>query len=256
MHASGCVMGAFQSAPRVSKGVSYSPEGEITDCVFCRIADGTAPNGAPLWYNDGKVVVFVPRTPDAALHFLVVPVHHVQNCTTLTEVDTSLLLHMRAVALQMLRTHGARQADITPLGRCASPPNYAYQRDCLDSGALATANEEDWSLDFHWPPFNSIDHLHLHALHAPFNGWWSKIRFMRGVPWTGSVEDALAMAAARSQSHHGQHGPSLGHESAAGRAIASAAAAHSDSHMSSIGRIDIETGTRSATTAPAHETMR
>jgi len=51
------------------KLVTYGPDGQVTDCLFCRIAAGGVPENE-LWYSDELVAVFVPRHPAARLHFL------------------------------------------------------------------------------------------------------------------------------------------------------------------------------------------
>jgi hypothetical protein len=48
------------------------------------------------------------------------------------------------------------------------------------------------ALHFHWPPWNSIDHLHLHVLAGPRTSLFEHVRFLHGAPWTGTPLDALA----------------------------------------------------------------
>jgi hypothetical protein len=202
---------------RTRKGVTYAPagaEGErVVGCLFCDLVNERIPGGAPLWYSDDDVAVFVPRTPAAALHFLVVPKRHVKNLSVLTPDDLPLLAKMKAVARQCLSIHGAHLPELAaPLPRCAPPPTaYSFPRNRLllegegpsadgfddegrPTGAGAGAAAPRWRLDFHAPPYNSIDHLHLHALHLPFSGWWDRMTFMKGAPWTASAEEAVARA--------------------------------------------------------------
>jgi len=90
-------MGAEQTTTRSKKGVVYSKENnEIVDCLFCRIVRGESTVNQ-LWYKDDQCVVFVPRGPAARLHFLVVPLQHIQNMNSLTEEHRPLLEHMKKV---------------------------------------------------------------------------------------------------------------------------------------------------------------
>lgn len=90
-------MGAEQAKTRHKKGVTYlKGTNKITDCLFCRIVRGESPPNE-LWYQDDKCSIFVPRGPAARLHFLIVPLEHIQNINTLTEEHRPLLEHMKKV---------------------------------------------------------------------------------------------------------------------------------------------------------------
>jgi diadenosine tetraphosphate (Ap4A) HIT family hydrolase len=91
-------MGAEQAKTRSKKGVVYSKENnEIVDCLFCRIVRGESPVN-PLWYKDDQCAVFIPRGPAARLHFLIVPLEHIKNVSSLTEEHRPLLEHMKKVS--------------------------------------------------------------------------------------------------------------------------------------------------------------
>lgn len=85
---------------RNKKGVVYSKvTGEILDCLFCRIVRGQSPENH-LWYQDDKCAIFIPRTPAARLHLLVVPLQHIQTVATLNGEHRELLEHMQKVAIK------------------------------------------------------------------------------------------------------------------------------------------------------------
>ena len=90
-------MGSRPAKTRSKKGVVYSKENnEIVDCLFCRIVRGESPVNH-LWYKDDQCALFIPRGPAARLHFLIVPLVHIQNISTLTEEHRPLLEHMKKV---------------------------------------------------------------------------------------------------------------------------------------------------------------
>jgi len=202
-------MGAFASQPEAKtttvKGVTRNRQGQVVSCLFCRIAASSEVN--ELWYRDEHVSVFVPRTPAARVHLLVVPRSHVSQDALRSAAElranSALLGHMRAVALAQLRVHGPRAT--APLGSRAPPPAYAYDRGDLPpaAGKAAITSDDDLerggdsvdkqgvTLCFHRPPFNSIGHLHLHALAGPFSSCGDRVTFWQGAPWTADIDDVL-----------------------------------------------------------------
>lgn len=241
----GAALATNGGRPRTRKGATRDADGNVTDCLFCRIASGR--EGNPLWYRDDRVAVFATRTPAARLHLLVVPSsQHVGDLDSLGPAHGELLLHMMAVAREQLAAHGPR-AD-RPQPPRAPPPAYPFNRGRLgdhDDGssgggkggggaatgvgastgtdaaptrggsgdglllapappppsaaAAAGFDPSAARLAFHRPPFNSIEHLHLHALYGPWASCWDSITFAHGAPWHAGVEEALLRAGVPSQ---------------------------------------------------------
>lgn len=114
-----------------SKGVKYDDNGNVIDCLFCKIHKREEPG--TILYEDNEFVVFKTKDPMTEKHVLVTPRTHIKN------ID----------ALQ-----GPKDAEMVQ--RMVSVGNKALGD--LSSGSFHC---------FHVPPLNSIDHLHLHCIAKP-----------------------------------------------------------------------------------------
>ena len=101
--------------------------------VFGRILNGESPSRD--YAETSELLAFRDRSPKAEFHALVIPKRYVPNLYSLTNDDLDLVRDMRRLALDLLE-------DRVPRARDAN----------------------DYVLCFHVPPFNSVDHLHLHVL--------------------------------------------------------------------------------------------
>jgi hypothetical protein len=80
------------------------------------------------------------------------------------------------------------------------PSHYAFNRGHLPVLFPSTEIDKDekTSLDpsfifcFHRPPYNSIDHLHLHAIQKPYQTLWNRFMFGEKFVWHGSLESVLS----------------------------------------------------------------
>ncbi|XP_070395935.1 adenosine 5'-monophosphoramidase HINT3-like isoform X1 [Dermacentor albipictus] len=138
-------------------------EGEASGadaCVFCKIVAGKDPK-ATLLYQDEDYVVFPDIHPASAHHYLVVPKKHVKNVKSLTHNDIPLVNRLVEIGKQVLEER---------------------------SGSMDSSR-----MGFHWPPFTSISHLHLHVISPVADmSTLASIIFMPRMPWFSVVEDTVA----------------------------------------------------------------
>ncbi|CAN1748191.1 Probable aspartyl protease At4g16563 [Linum perenne] len=104
-------------------------------CIFCQISGKSTSTN--LLHTDDTVVAFQDVRPSAFRHYLVIPVKHIATVNDLRrrEEDYTLVNHMLQVGRTLL------------------------QQD---------APESKHRFGFHQPPFNSVNHLHLHCFALPF----------------------------------------------------------------------------------------
>lgn len=102
-----------------------------SSCLFCKIAHGQMPESRILKDTDG-IVIFEDHRPASKHHYLVVPKTHVKNPKQLKPNDIDLVEKLVSIGKEFLQEHGG--------------------------------NLDDSRIGFHWPPFNSIQHLHLHVM--------------------------------------------------------------------------------------------
>merc|ERR1719341_694919 len=130
-------------------------------CTFCKIVDtsGEVENG--ILYQDEEVVVINDIRPATAHHFLVLPRQHLANARDLGPRHARIIQHMVETGRNVME----EKADLSP-------------EKCL--------------LGFHWPPFTSISHLHLHVI-APRTemSFFGRLIFRENSYWFVSPETVL-----------------------------------------------------------------
>lgn len=105
--------------------------GEDINCIFCRI--GAGGTDTELLYEDQDYICFKDIHPDAIYHYLVIPKAHLPSVKYLTAKHIPILDKMEEIGREVLRER--------------------FDGDQTDSRT-----------GFHWPPFSSVAHLHLHVL--------------------------------------------------------------------------------------------
>ncbi|XP_038057569.1 histidine triad nucleotide-binding protein 3-like [Patiria miniata] len=128
------------------------------DCIFCKISRGEATSN--VLFKNSEVTVFYDIRPAAKEHLLIIPNCHHGNPKTLTKADIPMVEYLHAVGKGVLEQKG---------------------------GSL-----DDARVGFHWPPFNTVEHLHLHMVY-PASGmkFFSSMVYRNNSPWFATYDWVL-----------------------------------------------------------------
>ena len=136
------------------KGVIYNENRAVASCLFCKIIAKEQPG--TIVYEDADVVAFSTIAPSTSRHVLVCPRNHVANLDSLK-----------------------------------GPAGARLVRSLVDAGKKCVGDDADAQFSFHMPPWNSIDHLHLHAIGRRREMTWkARLKF-----WEGSNDWCKSAAA-------------------------------------------------------------
>lgn len=64
----------------------------MTDCLFCKIAEGKIPSR--IAYQDDQIVAFHDVNPQAPVHVLVIPRQHIEHLSAVTDQEKDLMGHL------------------------------------------------------------------------------------------------------------------------------------------------------------------
>ena len=109
------------------------------DCIFCRIAAGDLP--ADIVARSDHAVAFRDLSPQAPVHVLVIPRHHIENAATVEHSDAEVMADMVVMARRVAHNEGIAERGY---------------RLVFNVGEDAT---------------NSVPHLHLHLLGGRAMSW-------------------------------------------------------------------------------------
>lgn len=110
-----------------------------TDCLFCRIVDGTIP--AELVLENADVIGFRDTNPQAPNHVLFVPRKHIPTLNHASEKDSKLLGELFLAAKQFAAEEGFAEAG------------YRVTMNCNEDGG------------------QTVFHIHLHLLAGRKLSW-------------------------------------------------------------------------------------
>ncbi|KAI9265755.1 histidine triad family protein [Helicostylum pulchrum] len=120
-------------------------------CTFC---DYKETIGARVVAQTETCVAFHDRSPSAQLHLLVIPKNHIRTIKDLDGGDVPLLQEMIDLGKTLLKEQGFNPDDDSQI-----------------------------RLGFHVPPFNSVNHIHLHVIALPFKNKFRQVKYTSGYPW-------------------------------------------------------------------------
>ena len=80
----------------------------MSDCIFCRIAEGTIPSNKV--YEDEYCLAFEDLNPQARVHVLVIPKRHLTSLADVQESDTTLMGHLMFACTKVAREKGVEES--------------------------------------------------------------------------------------------------------------------------------------------------
>ena len=86
------------------------------DCIFCKIISGEIP--AEIIHRDDEIVAFRDINPKAPVHFLIVPVKHIETVTDISTDDEQLVGKMVFVAKQLCEKEGISESGFRMVFNC------------------------------------------------------------------------------------------------------------------------------------------
>jgi histidine triad (HIT) family protein len=111
----------------------------MSDCIFCKIANGDIPS--EFVYEDDEVVAFRDLNPQAPSHILIIPRRHIATTNDLTAADDALL------------------------GRMVRAAKIIAEKEGIDERGYRTV------LNCNAEAGQSVFHIHLHLLGGRPMGW-------------------------------------------------------------------------------------
>ena len=62
----------------------------MSDCIFCKIIKGEIPSKKV--YEDDKVLAFNDISPEAPVHFLIIPKEHIESVNDISEKNSEIVV--------------------------------------------------------------------------------------------------------------------------------------------------------------------
>ena len=103
----------------------------MTDCIFCKIINKDIP--AKLIYEDDLVIAFDDMSPQAPVHFLIIPKKHIASANNITEENKNIMGHILFVANKVAMEKGLENG-------------YRVVNNCGEDGG------------------QTVEHIHFHIL--------------------------------------------------------------------------------------------
>lgn len=113
----------------------------MADCLFCKIINNEIP--ADKIYETEDVLVFKDLSPQAPVHFLIIPKKHISTLNDITDDDQQLIGKIYIAAKHVAHNEGVAEDGYRVVANC-------------NAGAGQTVFHVHFHLlagrDFQWPP--------------------------------------------------------------------------------------------------------
>ncbi|MBE6055239.1 MAG: histidine triad nucleotide-binding protein [Clostridium sartagoforme] len=86
------------------------------DCIFCKIIKGDIPSNKI--YEDDKVLAFHDISPEAPVHFLVIPKEHIKSVNELNEENADIISHIFLIINKIVRELGISETGYRVVNNC------------------------------------------------------------------------------------------------------------------------------------------
>ncbi|XP_054152619.1 adenosine 5'-monophosphoramidase HINT3-like [Oppia nitens] len=131
------------------------------NCIFCQISNNLT-NNSQLLYEDNNLVIINDIKPAVDQHYLVLPKKHITNIKNMKKEESiQIINNMKTIGENFMKSKGF-------------------------------TDESQLRMGYHWPPFNSISHIHLHLLYPIRQmSWISRVIFKTGSFWFVEINDLI-----------------------------------------------------------------
>lgn len=111
----------------------------MTDCIFCKIVSGDIPGD--IVYQNDHVLAFRDLSPQAPVHFLVIPKKHISTINDIQPEDEALIGQLFLVAKAVAKQEGVDESG------------YRCVMNCNEDGG------------------QTVHHIHLHVMGKRQMSW-------------------------------------------------------------------------------------
>ncbi|KAG2378595.1 hypothetical protein C9374_008234 [Naegleria lovaniensis] len=152
--------------------------GKEYECVFCGLHKLDDEYNTIVLYRDEICYIVEDIRPEAEFHYLVIPFKHIPSRRKIEDLETlRVVKHMKIVGQQFAKRR-----------------HYELWNEMSSNGIA-----EDRT-GFHLPPFNSVEHLHMHILVGKFKNYLSKLEFTPNTYWYTTCDDMIEDARSKKKS--------------------------------------------------------
>ena len=88
----------------------------MSDCIFCKIVNGEIPSNKI--YEDEYVYAFYDISPEAPVHFLVIPKEHIKSANYITKENSHIIAHIFEVINKITSELGISEDGYRIINNC------------------------------------------------------------------------------------------------------------------------------------------